>query len=102
MALIKCADCGKEISDEAVVCPSCGKPNNETQKAEAEKEKRDREFRYEFGKKWDKYNFWSRCFLAGGFIIGLITQSLVLGFILVLIGMAIAIKFRLYRRSLNA
>lgn len=27
MALIKCSDCGKEISDEAEVCIYCGRPN---------------------------------------------------------------------------
>ena len=26
MALIKCSECGKEISDKASVCPSCGMP----------------------------------------------------------------------------
>lgn len=26
MALIKCEDCGKEISDKAVACPNCGCP----------------------------------------------------------------------------
>lgn len=26
MALIKCPDCGKEISDKAPVCPNCGRP----------------------------------------------------------------------------
>ena len=26
MALVKCADCGKEISDQAPACPHCGRP----------------------------------------------------------------------------
>ena len=26
MALIKCEECGKEISDRAVACPNCGCP----------------------------------------------------------------------------
>lgn len=26
MALIKCPECGKEISDKAVSCPNCGNP----------------------------------------------------------------------------
>lgn len=26
MALIKCEECGYEMSDEALACPSCGKP----------------------------------------------------------------------------
>lgn len=28
MALIKCTECGKEISDKAAACPNCGAPNN--------------------------------------------------------------------------
>lgn len=28
MALIKCPECGKEISDKAVSCPNCGNPIN--------------------------------------------------------------------------
>src|ERR1043166_1905210 len=27
MALIKCPECGKEISDQAAACPNCGAPN---------------------------------------------------------------------------
>jgi hypothetical protein len=27
MALIKCPECGKEMSSEAPACPNCGKPN---------------------------------------------------------------------------
>ena len=27
MALIKCSECGKEISDKAIACPNCGCPN---------------------------------------------------------------------------
>lgn len=26
MALIKCPECGKEISDKATACPNCGMP----------------------------------------------------------------------------
>ena len=29
MALIKCKECGHEISDEALVCPNCGKPQRD-------------------------------------------------------------------------
>lgn len=29
MALIKCPECGKEISDKAAACPSCGCPSSE-------------------------------------------------------------------------
>ena len=30
MALIKCKECGIEISDEATSCPGCGKPGKRT------------------------------------------------------------------------
>jgi hypothetical protein len=29
MALIKCCECGKEVSDKAFSCPSCGNPFRE-------------------------------------------------------------------------
>ena len=35
MALIKCPECGKEISDRAGTCPNCGYPIEETKKKEA-------------------------------------------------------------------
>lgn len=35
MALIKCPECGKEISDKAAACPNCGNPmNQQTQQEE--------------------------------------------------------------------
>lgn len=36
MALIKCPECGKEVSDKADVCPSCGYP---IKKVEEKKQK---------------------------------------------------------------
>lgn len=30
MALIKCSECGKEISDQATSCPSCGAPTTKS------------------------------------------------------------------------
>jgi predicted ATP-dependent serine protease len=30
MALIKCSECGKEISEKALSCPNCGNPINQT------------------------------------------------------------------------
>ena len=29
MALVKCNECGKEMSDKAKICPKCGCPNYE-------------------------------------------------------------------------
>ena len=34
MALIKCPECGKEISDKAESCPHCGYPITENAEAE--------------------------------------------------------------------
>lgn len=31
MALITCAECGREMSSEATACPACGKPNKTAQ-----------------------------------------------------------------------
>ena len=30
MALVRCADCGRDISSEALSCPDCGRPNKDT------------------------------------------------------------------------
>ena len=32
MALIKCLECSKEISDKAATCPNCGNPVNQVNK----------------------------------------------------------------------
>lgn len=37
MALIKCSECGKEISDKANSCPNCGCPNQNINKNHYEK-----------------------------------------------------------------
>lgn len=34
MSMIKCPECGKEISDKAISCPNCGCPSNEYSKHE--------------------------------------------------------------------
>lgn len=39
MALIKCPECGREISDKAVSCPGCGCPASEFSHIEKEEEK---------------------------------------------------------------
>ena len=38
MALIKCSECGKEISDKATTCPNCGSPTVSSEKAKKLKE----------------------------------------------------------------
>ena len=38
MALIKCYECGKKISDLAEFCPHCGAPNDQIVSTQAEPE----------------------------------------------------------------
>lgn len=56
MALIKCSECGADISDKAEMCPNCGNPNKTSTVVLAEKEK----------------GFWS----AGRLSIGIISMVL--------------------------
>lgn len=49
MALIKCAECGKEISDRATTCPACGAPVGEAQAAVVEVTRA--------GGKWEGWGF---------------------------------------------
>ena len=39
MALIKCKDCGKEVSDIAPMCPNCGRPLNDQIESSRSQEK---------------------------------------------------------------
>lgn len=39
MALIRCPECGREISDKATVCPGCGYPMAENHRDLSEKER---------------------------------------------------------------
>ena len=41
MALVYCSECGKQISDQAAVCPNCGNPIREIQMAEVEQQTRE-------------------------------------------------------------
>ncbi len=76
MSLIKCAECGKEISDKADKCPNCGCPLNEKdlgvesfkEKTETKKEK----------KKESKLSIWA-CVLA------IFTCTIPIAFILALV-----------------
>lgn len=42
MALIKCPECGKEISDKAVSCPNCGCPTIDVERIEDTKEEAEK------------------------------------------------------------
>ena len=41
MAMIKCPECGKEISDRAEVCPGCGYPVKDYLQETKDKEQRE-------------------------------------------------------------
>jgi hypothetical protein len=85
MALIKCGECGKEISDKAVACPFCGNPNRDNLVAvgmpvEIEKT----------SKKWKKRSLWSLLWVFVGFC----TLSISVGFgvLVIIIGMGIGLS----------
>jgi len=40
MALIKCSECGREISDKAATCPGCGAPVSTSTKAQGQQEQK--------------------------------------------------------------
>ena len=43
MSMIKCTECGKEISDKATACPHCGCPMTEILSATKENKKEEKE-----------------------------------------------------------
>lgn len=43
MALIKCKDCGKDVSQDAIACPQCGNDIQKQVKSEKEKKQREKE-----------------------------------------------------------
>jgi DNA-directed RNA polymerase subunit RPC12/RpoP len=85
MALIKCSECEKEISDKASACPSCGNPIHiqsvmvNENKTVVEIEQTD--------KKWKKKRLWS----LGFFLIGVITMTKSIGLGIFFIFIAICI-----------
>ncbi len=86
MAMIKCSDCGKDISDKAATCPGCGAPINEVplkiQKDHPQMVKRS-------GGTWEGIGF---LLIVGGMISGIAGSteigSLVMvgGFLVFLVG----------------
>lgn len=60
MALVKCSECQKEISDKAESCPHCGNPINAiSQKVEVVEVERT-------SKKWKKKSLWGVGFIIIG------------------------------------
>jgi hypothetical protein len=60
MVLIKCPECGKEISDRAASCPSCGCPTNQATTIEAT------------GKRWKKARIKCILVMLVGGLIGIV------------------------------
>jgi len=85
MSLIKCSECGKEISDKANICPSCGNPNhtqtvvtNENSRVEI----------VQTSKKWKKTWLWGFVLFISGWIM--CTKSIGLGIFMMFIGFSLA------------
>ena len=53
MALIRCSECGHQISDQAIACPECGYPlnnsNSDTDKRLQELREQDKKLLRKFG-----------------------------------------------------
>lgn len=89
MALIKCLECGKEISDKAVSCPNCGNPIISTTINSQSNGKVEIEMT---NKKWKK-----RSLIALGlFFLGWITmtKSVGLGFFIIFIAVCVGVTAR--------
>jgi uncharacterized membrane protein YvbJ len=87
MSLIKCSECGKEISDKAANCPSCGNPIGNTSINQKPVEI------IATNKKWKKMWVWG--FLLA--VVGLFTffKSIGLGMFLIFVGFIIAFISRI-------
>ena len=90
MALIKCPDCEKEISDQAVSCIHCGRPiqsapaatadSHQAHKAAVSAGNQSSKARYDLGKALGMVGF------ATGVIIGIAVGSWTVGFVAAMIG----------------
>ncbi len=90
MSLIKCSECGKEISDKAITCPSCGNPLAPVTTSTPANGKVEIEMT---NKKWKKR------FILAMFIFILawiaMAKSFLLGFFLLFIAFCVAITARI-------
>lgn len=98
MALIKCEECGKEISDKAKSCPNCGFPIEE-KKEEITEMPKERKGRREKNKKEKKHIFaWIMCIST--FCTAIENSSHFGAFILtILAGIIICPKFIKYAKE---
>ncbi|MES2216721.1 MAG: zinc ribbon domain-containing protein [Patescibacteria group bacterium] len=91
MSLIKCIECGKEISDHAGACPSCGNPIH-AQVVELKKPIEPVEIELT-SKKWKTAALWSIFFLAVAFFT--FFKSVGLGFFFLFVAFVIGIVSRI-------
>lgn len=82
MALVKCGECQKEISDKAESCPHCGNPintiNANSQKVEVVEVERT-------SKKWKKKSLWGVAFIIiGAMMLG--SDLKAFGILLIILG----------------
>lgn len=90
MALIKCSECGKEISNKADACPTCGNPIH---KPAIEGEEKEKIVTIEqTSKKWKKQGCLSAVLYVFGIII--LGKSIPLGITIIVI----ALCFSFYAR----
>jgi len=82
MALIKCSECGKEISDKAGACPSCGNPVR-NQLVAVDKNEEVIEI-IQTSKRWKRKYLWGLAFMFGGLFV--FAKSAVLAFLLIFTG----------------
>lgn len=75
MSLIKCSECGKEVSDKAISCPNCGNPINLNSNSDVVvNNKKGKKVR----KKDSTLSIWA-------FVLSLFAYLSVIGFILALV-----------------
>lgn len=71
MALIKCSECGKDVSDKAPSCPSCGNPINGTAVRIAAFPDQPLKIEPELtSKTWKKVKIVAWCIIVSAFIFG--------------------------------
>ncbi|MFA5888760.1 MAG: zinc ribbon domain-containing protein [Candidatus Paceibacterota bacterium] len=91
MSLIKCSECGKEISDKAVSCPSCGNPTV-TKSPEIVEDKKIVEVELT-GKKWKGRFMWGMVLFLGGWMM--LYVSVGFGVFIMFIGVVMVITAKI-------
>jgi len=83
MVLIKCVECGREVSDKASACPSCGHPINTGAITTVQRT----------NKTWKIYSLIALgCFATGLFFVFLGNEYAIIGSILLLVALILGIS----------